>query len=492
VHRLDSGAPVDYDRRHMRTADAKKQIESVWGESILPALHDYIRIPNQSPVFDPDWAAAGHMDRAVELAATWVRSRNLRGARVEVLRLEGRTPVLLLEVEPSGGAGSENGVLLYGHLDKQPPFEGWREDLGLGAWTPKVIDGKLYGRGASDDGYAVFAIVAAIEVLQAQGLAHPRLVGLVECSEESGSVDLPAYVDAYAKRIGRPDLVICLDSGCGDYERLWTTTSLRGMVGGDLVVSVLTEGVHSGDGSGIVASSFRILRILLDRLEEASTGRILPRELHVDIPQLRVEQARATAEVLGRTIVESFPFVRGMRPVTDDPTQLLLNRSWRPALAITGAAGLPALEQSGNVLRPFTGLKISLRLPPKLDSKRATAFVKQLFESDPPYGATVRFDGEKSADGWEAPAPEPWLAASLDRGSREYFGQPPCDLGEGGSIPFMAMLGERFPEAQFLITGVLGPQSNAHGPNEFLHLATARSLTGCVAQVIADFAASCR
>jgi acetylornithine deacetylase/succinyl-diaminopimelate desuccinylase-like protein len=473
----------------MNTADARKQIESAWEEHVLPALNEYIRIPNQSPIFDPEWAAAGHMDRAIELAAEWARGRKLHGARVEILRLEGRTPVLFLDVEASGGPGATDRVLLYGHLDKQPPFEGWREDLGLGPWTPRILDGKLYGRGASDDGYAFFAIVTAIEVLQAQRLPHPRLVALVECSEESGSVDLPAYVESYAEQIGEPDLVICLDSGCGDYERLWTTTSLRGMVGGDLTVTVLTEGVHSGDGSGIVASSFRILRLLLDRLEDASTGRILPQDLHVTIPELRIEQARATAKVLGRSITGSFPFVRGMRPVSDEGTELLLNRSWRPALSITGAAGLPTLEQSGNVLRPFTAAKISLRIPPTLDAKRATAFVKQLFESDPPYGAAVSFEGEKSANGWEAPAPERWLSLSLERASSAFFGKPPCDLGEGGSIPFMAMLGERFPKAQFLITGVLGPQSNAHGPNEFLHLATARSLTGCVAQVIADFAA---
>ena len=473
----------------MRVDDAKKQIQSVWDESVLPALQDYIRIPNLSPIFDPGWAAAGHMERAVQLAATWVKGRNLRGSRLEILRLEGHTPVLFLEVDPTPDQAKSGGVLLYGHLDKQPPFDGWREDLGLGPWTPKILDGKLYGRGASDDGYAVFSAVAAIEVLQAQKISHPRLVALVECSEESGSIDLPAYVDAFAAKIGAPDLVICLDSGCGDYERLWTTTSLRGLIAGNLTVKVLTEGVHSGDASGIVPSSFRIMRMLLDRLEDASTGRILPKELHVEIPKLRIDQARATARVLGKTITENFPFEGATRPMNDDATELLLNRTWRPALSITGAAGMPTLEQSGNVLRPSTGLKISLRIPPTLDGKKAGAYVKQLFEKDPPYGASVRFVAEKSTSGWEAPAPESWLSSSLENGSREFFGKSPCDLGEGGSIPFMAMLGERFPNAQFLITGVLGPQSNAHGPNEFLHLATARALTGCVARVIADFSA---
>ncbi|MCC6993722.1 MAG: M20/M25/M40 family metallo-hydrolase [Deltaproteobacteria bacterium] len=467
----------------MDKAKTQPLIHDVWQSSILPALRDYIRIPNQSPIFDPAWEVHGHMDRAITLARDWVVSRKLRGATVDILRLPGRTPVLMIDV-----AGTRGGnVMMYGHLDKQPPFDGWRE--GLGPWTPVDRDGRLYGRGAADDGYAVFASVAAIEALQQQNIPHPRLCVIIECSEESGSPDLPAHIEAHAARIGIPELVICLDSGCGDYERMWTTTSLRGLVVGDLRVEVLREGVHSGDASGVVPSSFRVIRHLLDRLEDAATGELRPRELHVTIPPGRVAEASVSAQVLGKETFLRFPWAPGMGPVAGDTAELMLNRTWRPALSVTAAAGLPALEAGGNVLRPFSALKLSIRIPPSCDGEAATAAVKRLLEKDPPYGARVSFSSEKCSPGWDAPPTAPWLAEATDSASKAYFGQAPAAMGEGGSIPFMAMLGERFPKTQFLITGVLGPESNAHGPNEFLHVATGEHLTCCVAEVIASLPA---
>jgi acetylornithine deacetylase/succinyl-diaminopimelate desuccinylase-like protein len=361
---------------------------------------------------------------------------------------------------------------------------GWEE--GLGPWTPVLRNGKLYGRGGADDGYAIFATIAAIGALQKAGKPHSRIVVMIECCEESGSTDLPSYIELLAPRIGTPGLVICLDSGCGNYEQLWMTTSLRGSIVGNLTAEVLTEGVHSGDASGIVASSFRILRILLDRLEDAKTGRIIPEWLYVEVPPQRLEEAKATARVLGDEVWNKFPFIPGMQPVSKDPFELLLNRTWRPALAYTGQAGLPDLVQGGNVLRPRTSIKLSLRIPPSLDATNLESSLKDLLESDPPYGARVTFEPEKGGAGWVAPAIAPWLEESVDRASQTYFGKKAMTFGEGGSIPFMGMLGARFPDAQFLITGVLGPHSNAHGPNEFLHVPYAKALTAAVAQVLAD------
>jgi acetylornithine deacetylase/succinyl-diaminopimelate desuccinylase-like protein len=466
----------------MNIEQCRQLVEGTWESSIIPTLHDYIRIPNQSPAFDPDWEAHGYMAQAVKLATDWVESRNLANSRLEVLQIPGRTPLVLLEVE-----GQKPGtVLLYGHLDKQPPFEGWRTEEGLGPWTPVIKDGKLYGRGGADDGYAIFASVTAIEALHAQNIPHPRLVVLIECSEESGSPDLPAYMEAYAERIGAPDLVICLDSGCGDYERMWSTTSLRGIVAGFLHVKVLREGVHSGDASGIVPSSFRIARQLLSRLEDPLTGEIFADGFQVEIPQERLEQADRAAVVLGDSVAGKFPYVDGMGPVSRDTAELILNRTWRPALSITGQAGLPDIAAAGNVLRPGTSLKLSLRVPPTLNAEEATARLKRLLEADPPYGAQVRFDLEHPATGWQAPATASWLVEAVNTASHSWFGNPSAAMGEGGSIPFMGMLGEQFPQAQFLITGVLGPHSNAHGPNEFLHLRCATNLTGSVAQIIAE------
>jgi acetylornithine deacetylase/succinyl-diaminopimelate desuccinylase-like protein len=455
-------------------------IRDAWDRSIVPTLERYIRIPNQSPLFDPEWKAHGYMNKAVELARDWVEQQQISGLTATVHELDGRTPLLFLEV-PGDPAST---VLMYGHLDKQPAMVGWEE--GLGPWTPVLRDGRLYGRGGADDGYAVFSAVSAIKALKDANVPHSRIVAIIECCEESGSTDLPAYIDLLAETIGTPRLVICLDSGCGNYDQLWMTTSLRGSIVGNLTVQVLTEGVHSGDASGIVPSSFRILRVLLDRLEDATSGRIRPEWLHVDIPSHRLEEARRTAGILGDEVWSKFPFINEMQPLSKDSLELLLNRTWRPALAYTGQAGMPDLVQGGNVLRPSTSLKLSLRIPPSLDANDLDRKLKELLESNPPYGATVTFEPEKGGGGWEAPQIATWLSDSVERGSQTFFGKPPMTWGEGGSIPFMGMLGARYPEAQFMITGVLGPHSNAHGPNEFLNIETAKNVTACVAQVLAD------
>lgn len=457
-------------------------VHETWEESIVPALTEYIRIPNKSPMFDAEWRAAGHMQKATKLIAAWCRAQKIPGLTVEVVEHGERTPILFMEIPPTR-AGDTDTVLLYGHLDKQPEMVGWSE--GLGPWTPVRRGDKLYGRGGADDGYAAFASLTAVLALQRQNAPHARLVVIIEASEESGSPDLPHYIDALASRIGEPSLVVCLDSGCGNYEQLWTTTSLRGLVGGTLSVSVLSEGVHSGDASGIVPSSFRIARMLLSRLEDEATGQIKLPALCGEVPAQRLEQAKASAQILGREVYSKFPLVPGMKPVSEDVGELILNRTWRPALSVTGAAGLPPLESAGNVLRPGTELKLSLRLPPNVHAERAMALVKETLEKDPPYGAKVHFEAE-GAGGWNAPLAEEWLLDSTSQASQGAFGKPAAFMGEGGSIPFMGMLGEKFPKAQFLITGVLGPQSNAHGPNEFLHLPTGEKITACVAQVLAQ------
>jgi acetylornithine deacetylase/succinyl-diaminopimelate desuccinylase-like protein len=451
-----------------------------WDDSIVPELCDYIRIPNKSPNFDPDWDAHGYMDEAVALMERWCKAQDVPGTTVDVVRLSGRTPVLFLEIP---GTGPET-VLLYGHLDKQPEFTGWEDTLA--PWKPVIRDGKLYGRGGADDGYAVFGSLTAIQALRQQGIPHSRCVILIEACEESGSYDLPYYIDHLADRIGHPSLVVCLDAECGNYDQFWCTTSLRGNLVGRLRAEVLTEGVHSGGASGIVPSSFRVIRSLLGRVENAETGEILPPELHAEIPAERVEQARAAAAVLGDDVWRRFAWAGSTRPLTDDPAELLLNNHWRPTLCVTGAHGLPEMGSAGNVLRPGTELKLSFRLPPSTDAPAAGRALQALFQDDPPGGATVSFEVESAMGGWEAPPVASWLEASMQQASRAFFGADAMYTGTGGSIPFMGMLGERFPGVQFLVTGVLGPKSNAHGPNEFLHIETGKKVTACVARVLAD------
>ncbi|MGH8675208.1 MAG: M20/M25/M40 family metallo-hydrolase [Burkholderiales bacterium] len=459
-------------------------IAQFWDDSIIPALVEYIRIPAKSPHFDPDWEKNGYIDAAVELAAAWCRRNAVPGMTLEVVRLPGKTPVLWIEV-PGEGKGT---VLVYGHLDKQPEMTGWRD--GLGPWTPLLEDGKLYGRGGADDGYAVFCALAVLRQLHEQRRSHARIVVLIECCEESGSYDLPAYLDALAPRIGAPALVVGLDSGCGNYAQLWGTASLRGLLNGTLTVEVLTEGVHSGDASGVVPSSFRIARLLLERIEDSASGVVKHAAFQASIPPERSEQARAAAGVLGEEIWRKFPFVEGMRPTQAELENLVLNRAWRPALSVIGAEGLPPAPAAGNVLRPKTSLVLSLRLPPTVAAESAARTLKLLLEEHPPYGARVRFDYAHAADGWNAPPTADWLKAALQHASVAHFGKPAMWMGEGGTIPFMAMLGAKFPGAQFLITGVLGPHSNAHGPNEFLHIDYAKRLTAGVADVLAAHAAT--
>lgn len=459
-------------------------VDRTWDEDILPALDAYIRIPNKSPAFDADWVMHGYMDKAVSLLEGWARKKleGVEGARIEVVKLGERTPVIFIELPGASPDSGDDTILLYGHLDKQPEMEGWSE--GLDPWTPVMRDGKLYGRGGADDGYAMFASLTAILALAEQKAQHARCVVLIEACEESGSYDLPAYVDHLKDRIGSPSLVICLDSGCGNYDQLWLTTSLRGLAAGLLTVEVLEHGIHSGMGSGIVPSSFRIARNLLSRIEDPVTGKITDPAFWVDIPTARVSQARAAAEILGDTVFTEMPFVAGMHAVSPDTVELLLNRSWRAQLATVGASGLPSPEQAGNVLRPRTGLKLSLRLPPTLDADKATDHLKAMLEADPPYGAKVTFETDHAGSGWNSPALAPWLEQALEAASKAAFGQPAAMIGEGGTIPFMGMLGEAFPEAQFVITGVLGPASNAHGPDEFLHVPFAKKLTAAIALLI--------
>ena len=482
----------------LNAAQALGEVSQAWDDDIVSQLTDYISIPAKSPMFDADWEKNGHIDTVMWNAATWVQSQKVDGLTLEIIRLEGRTPVLFFEVPASNGASpdaaapSSQTVLMYGHLDKQPEFSGWRNDLG--PWTPKYENGKLYGRGGADDGYAVYASIAAIQALKSQKVAHPRIVGLIETCEESGSRDLLPYIDALGSRLGEVALVICLDSGAGNYDQLWLTSSLRGMASGVLKVEILTEGVHSGDASGLVPSSFRIMRQVLDRLEDSATGRLLPGSFHCEVPADRLAQAQATAAILGEEVHKRFPWAHYdcggstafALPTTTDPVQALLNRTWTPTLSVTGAEGFPSLQDAGNVLRPYTAFKLSLRLPPLVDAGMAVEQLKTLLEDNAPYQARVTFEGLSGATGWNAPSTAPWFEQALNRASNAYFGAPCGYIGQGGTIPLMNMLSKGFPKAQMMVCGVLGPKSNAHGPNEFLHVPYAKKLTAAVAQIMAQ------
>ncbi len=466
----------------MDLANLQSAVNKVWDDSILEQLIAYVRIPNKSPMFDPDWEKHGHMEAAVQLMAAWCRAQPVPGMHVEIRRLPGKTPLLLVDV-PGELPGC---VLLYGHLDKQPEFTGWLP--GLGPWEPVVREGRLYGRGAADDGYAVFSSMTAIAALKAQKIPLARCVLLIEACEESGSIHLPAHLQALGDVIGDPSLVVCLDAECGNYDQVWCTTSLRGNLTGRLRVRVLTEGVHSGMATGIAPTPFRIVSQLLARVENPITGDVLLEEFQAPIPKDRRAQIVSAAQVLGEEVAGKMPWAHGAQPVSNDPVELIINSTWRATLAVTGADGLPPVGSAGNVLLPELSFKLSFRLPPTTDPQRAAKALRETLERDPPYGVQVKFEGEGSTGGWNAPAFAPWLEQSISRASQAIYGRDAVAIGCGGSIPFMGMLGARFPRTQFFITGVLGPHANAHGPNEFLHLEYAKKLTACVSMVLADHA----
>ena len=467
------------DDINQKLKDAFPTIEKVWDDSIIPTLCEYIKIPNKSPMFDKDWKKHGHMDQAMQLIVDWCKQHPLKGMQLDVIETDDRTPLLLIDIPGQ----SDETVLLYGHMDKQPEMRGW--DDGKDPWQPVIQDGKLYGRGGADDGYSTFAAMTAIATLQQQNIPHARCLILIEGSEESGSIDLEHYLTQLEDRINNPTLIIALDSGAGNYEQMWGTTSLRGVIGGDLAIQVLHKGIHSGLGSGVVPSVFLVLHELLNRIEDSKNGRISIDALNVDIPDNRVQEAKLTADTLNQHLFDAYDFAGNTRAVDKDITELLLNRTWRPTISVTGISGIPEIENAGNVVLPKITFKLSVRIPPTLDTETAQKALKKAFEASPPFGANITYTPKETGLGWNAPALEDWIAKANDNASQLFFNKPAAYFGEGGSIPFMGMLGDMFPKAQFLITGVLGPLSNAHGPNEFLHIDFVKRLTGCVAAVLA-------
>lgn len=465
----------------MSNAQIAKYIDTLWDDEVVPTLKRYIEIPNKSPAFDPDWEQHGYMQDAAELLREATTRIPVKNATVQIIQLPTRTPVILIDVPATQNCAGN--VLCYGHYDKQPEFDGWEE--GLGPWKPVVRDDRLYGRGGADDGYAIFAALTAISALDDLGIGHPRCCVLIEGCEESGSFDLPYYIDELREIIGKPDVLICTDAECGNYDQLWLTTSLRGLVSGTLEVDVLTEGIHSGGGGGIVPSSFRVLRAQLDRIENATTGELL-KSLYVDVPDYVSAEAADAASTLGSTIVDRYPWHGKTQPSTSDIATLIVRNTWEPSLATVGLGGAPTPNLAGNTLRPQTSAKLVFRLPPTIEAKQAGEEIKHALELDPPCGATVRYDVDAAESGWYMKPLTQQLTDSLNRASMAFFDNPLRNIGCGGTIPFLGMLERKFPDCQFVATGVLGPHSNAHGPNEFLHIPTGKRVSACMAAVLRD------
>ena len=463
----------------MQTTKTQQFVNKFWDTSILPALSEYIRIPCVSPSLDVGWEKKGHIMRAAKFLEQWAKAQKIPGLKSKILKLPGKSPVLYIEIPGSG----KNTVVFYGHLDKMPESGKWAE--GLSAWKPVIKNNWLYGRGAVDDGYAFFSYIAAIKNLEAQKIPYNRCVLIIEACEESSSYDFPFYLKKLRSLIGKTELMICLDVAAGDYKKLWLTSALRGIVKATLTVKVLNEPVHSGTASGMIPSSFRVMRQLLSRLEDPITGKILLKSCHTKIPTEQKRAIKDLVKVAGKTIYTSFPMVKGLRPVSQNLSELLLNRCWRPALSITGAGGLPSLQEAGNVVRPETTLFLSLRIPPFCKPAKILHDLEKLFTHNPPYGATVIFKPIAASAGWANKKIATWLHHELHKVSKTYFGANMLQIGEGGSIGVIPMLNEAFPKAQVILTGVMGQETNEHAPNEKLPLAEAKKMICCISDILA-------
>ena len=455
--------------------------EFFWQKSILPALIKYLKIPNSSPAFDPLWEQNGYIEDAVNVVVKWCKKNAAIGMKTEILRAKGRTPCILIDIP--GKLAKQ--VLYYGHLDKQPAATGWLP--GLGAYKPVLQNNKLYGRGAADDGYAVFTAIASVIALQQQRLPHPNIQILIECSEESGSIDLPYYIDKYISKIINPDLVICLDSGCGNYEQLWLTTSLRGMITGVLEVAVLTEGMHSGMAAGIVPSAMQIMQQQLANVTIPGSTTLAIPALNAVIPKIRQQQIITTANILKDSVYSDFSFVKDVQPLHSSHAELLSKQTWQNAYEIIGIDGLPGIEEAGNVHPAAIAAKISIRTPPTCNTTKALPELIKSLTTKPPFNSKVSFTPLENSDGWHANYATDKLTAIINESSNKFFQQDCAYMGEGGSIPLINFLQNKFPETDFLITGILGPHANAHGPNEFLHLGAVKKLSSCLSYILTNY-----
>lgn len=454
-------------------------ITNCWQTETLEGLKNFIRIPAKSKNFDPNWAKNGYLKQALEQAVQWGQRLFPEGT-FTILEAPGLTPTLFFDIPANQHVGQP--VFFYGHLDKQPETQGWAE--GLGPWEPVIREGRLYGRGSSDDGYSFYMALTAVYALKKHQQSYPRVVGLYETDEESGSQDLPHYLKQVAPLIGSPACLCILDLSCKDYQRLWHTQSLRGVVMFELHVKVLDRPVHSGVCSGLVPSSFAVMRALLDRLEDPLTGQIKLSAFHTTIPVEHEHAMTALANLLGDQLYQCFPYAQSTQPRTTDLVEAIKRMSWQPSLSILGQDGLPSLQNASALLRTHTALTLSFRIPPYVDSQKALQQAIDVLTHDVPCNAVVEIKNAKAEDGFDAPMGTPWLMQAMHDCSVEVFGHAPGQLFEGASIGTMKHFQQAFPNSPFLNTGVLGPLENAHAPNESIHLGYATQLTQCLARLL--------
>lgn len=459
----------------------KNTIEQFWLEEAQPTLMDFIRLPSKSTAFDPQWKEHGYLLQACRLAANWIQ-KIIPDATCEIIEDEGKTPCLFVEIGSNDLERQEKTIAFYGHLDKQPENEGWKD--GLGPWTPYFDGEYLFGRGACDDGYSVFAMITAVETLRRSKMKHPRIVAIFETQEESGSSDLEGYLHQLKAKIGSPECFIVLDNQCGDYNRLWLNTSLRGNISGTLSVSTMSYGVHSGSFSGIVPDPFTVAMTLLGRIQHPETGEILLDTLQAQIPALRLKQIQEVSLRMGDQIWKTAPLLENVQPKYGNNDAILIQSTWKPSLTIIGIDGIPSIQNAGNVIQGSVSLRLSFRIPPGIDIDNALQSINDCFTQNIPYGCSVTWNSLEYLPGWCAPSHSVKYEKLFHDAGEQVFEEKTLACGQGASIGFIPKFEKLFPKTEIILIGVLGPQSNAHSPNEALNVLYTQKLIETIAIVL--------
>ena len=454
----------------------EKYIEKMFTYNMIPNLMNFIRIPNLSPAYDYEWNTNGLLLKAANLIIAYAKSLEIKNAQINLIQDKGYSPLIFIEI-PASRPNDNRTVLLYAHFDKQPHGTGWDDDKG--PTKPVIQNGRLYGRGSADDGYASFSMLTAIKACQEHNCPLPRICLIFEGAEESTDEHLTYYFNKLLPIIGENVIAfIPLDSGCADYDRLWITNSLRGVCDYEINIQTLDNNISFGpEASGRIAENLFILRKAIDAVMDTSTGDVKIEEFYVkDIPEEIQEEMDKEIEIVGEQFFKEIPLYEGVKPLKTDIKEAMINNRWKPTCSILGIDNCPKIEDNGFGVKKSITVKMSMRLPPGIDSHAALEALKKVVKENIYFDAKVKFLSAEVADGWKLTNFSEKTKNVLNKASKEYFGNELVFKGMGGSIPFITYFQTKYPNADVICTGILGADCFEHGPNENLHLEACKKM----------------
>lgn len=422
--------------------------------TVLPWTLRRLSRLSQIPSVSWDGFAAEPLRRTAGLIADELRALGIfNDVAVVTAERDGAHPAVLARRAAAPGAPT---VLLYAHHDVQPP--GPDEEWDSVPFQPALRNQRLYGRGTADDKAGIAMHLASLRLLAEYSASSPAL-GLavfIEGEEEAGSESFPWLLQQYGDWLAA-DAIVVADSGNWDEQTPGLTVSLRGNATFTMTVRTLDHNVHSGMFGGAVPDAMLATIRTLDSLW-ATDGSVAVAGLHRHVASApEYDEARLRAESGLLDGVE--------RVGIDNPLQQLW---WQPAITVTGIDA-PAVAVAANALAAAVRVKISVRVAPGQTAAEAARLVQQHLLANAAFGARLEFGDEQLGEGYLVEADHPVVHDAIATMTAAW-GREPVLQGVGGSIPFIADLAERYPEAAILVTGVEDPDSRAHSPNESLHL----------------------